>query len=114
MHLLNGSITMDFIGLKNNLKISRILDSSSNHKIAFADDEVLFKIEKFGLTANNIIYAAFGEATHYWNFFPVNQITHAEANHDWGRIPAWRFASVEPVVAKLKASEESLYIGEVV
>jgi hypothetical protein len=40
------------------------------------------------LTANNITYAAFGEAMSYWNFFPVNET-------GWGCIPMWGFGTVE-------------------
>jgi hypothetical protein len=30
-----------------------------------------FRVEKFALTANNITYAAFGEAMNYWGFYPA-------------------------------------------
>jgi len=36
-------------------------------------------IDHFALTANNITYAAFGEAMGYWQFFP--------ASSGWGCIP---------------------------
>jgi hypothetical protein len=44
------------------------------------------KVEQFALTANNVTYAAFGEAMGYWNFFP--------APEGWGRVPVWGFAAV--------------------
>jgi Protein of unknown function (DUF2855) len=44
------------------------------------------RIDAFGLTANNITYAVFGEAMRYWNFFP--------AEDGWGRMPVWGFAEV--------------------
>jgi hypothetical protein len=49
--------------------------------------QVLCRIDKFALTANNITYAVFGEAMQYWNFFPA-------ADSAWGRIPVWGFARV--------------------
>lgn len=49
--------------------------------------QVLLRIAKFAFTANNITYAAFGEAMAYWAFFP--------APAGWGRIPVWGFAEVE-------------------
>lgn len=48
--------------------------------------QALFKIDEFALTANNITYAAFGEAMHYWDFFP--------APEGWGKLPVWGFAEV--------------------
>ena len=44
--------------------------------VALADEplapgEVRVRVERFAYTANNITYAAFGEAMHYWQFFPV-------------------------------------------
>ncbi len=48
--------------------------------------QALLRVERFGLTANNITYAAFGEAMSYWRFFP--------AEDGWGRMPVWGFASV--------------------
>ena len=45
------------------------------------------RVETFGLTANNITYAVFGEAMSYWDFFP--------AEDGWGRVPVWGFAEVE-------------------
>ena len=44
------------------------------------------KTERFALTANNITYAAFGEAMKYWQFFP--------ADEGFGCIPVWGFATV--------------------
>ena len=38
---------------------------------ALAEGEVRWAIRDFALTANNITYAAFGEAMHYWAFFPT-------------------------------------------
>jgi hypothetical protein len=51
-----------------------------------AEDSVRFHIERFALTANNITYAAFGDALGYWDFFP--------ATDGFGRVPAMGFAQV--------------------
>ncbi len=48
--------------------------------------EIRFEIERFAFTANNITYAAFGEAMKYWNFFP--------GRDDHGFVPVWGFATV--------------------
>ena len=55
------------------------------------DGQVRLRIDQFALTANNITYAAFGDAMQYWNFFP--------AEDGWGRIPVWGFATVEASAA---------------
>jgi Protein of unknown function (DUF2855) len=48
--------------------------------------QALLRVERFGLSANNITYAKFGEAMSYWSFFP--------AAEGWGRMPVWGFAEV--------------------
>jgi hypothetical protein len=44
-------------------------------------------VDHFALTANNITYAAFGEAMKYWQFFPSGAA-------DLGCLPVWGFATV--------------------
>ncbi|MBV1900263.1 MAG: DUF2855 family protein [Kordiimonadaceae bacterium] len=51
-----------------------------------AAGDVLLAIDHFAFTANNITYAAFGEAMKYWDFFPVQD--------GWGCVPVWGFADV--------------------
>lgn len=53
---------------------------------ALADGEVLARIDKFALTANNVSYALSGDMIGYWNFFPVEE--------PWGIVPVWGFADV--------------------
>jgi NADPH:quinone reductase-like Zn-dependent oxidoreductase len=50
------------------------------------EGEALLRVERFGLTANNITYAVLGDMLRYWEFFP--------AEEGWGRIPMWGFAAV--------------------
>jgi hypothetical protein len=54
---------------------------------ALAPGEAALAIEAFALTANNITYAAFGDAMRYWDFFPSGQPA-------WGMMPVWGFATV--------------------
>ena len=49
-------------------------------------NEVLLKIDRQALTANNISYATAGDSLHYWAFFPT------EAG--WGRIPGMGWSEV--------------------
>jgi len=51
--------------------------------------EVLLQIDRFGLSANNVTYAALGEAMHYANFFPSAQL-----GGDWSMLPVWAVARV--------------------
>jgi hypothetical protein len=50
------------------------------------DGEVLFAVERFGLSANNVTYAALGDALGYWDLFP--------AGPGWGRVPVWGYLRV--------------------
>jgi hypothetical protein len=45
--------------------------------------EVVFEVERFGLSANNITYALLGDELQYWDLFP--------ADPGWGRIPVWGY-----------------------
>ncbi|MEH6585921.1 MAG: DUF2855 family protein [Halioglobus sp.] len=51
-----------------------------------AENEVVLKIDRLALTANNISYASAGDTLGYWRFFP--------AEDGWGRIPAMGWAQV--------------------
>lgn len=51
-----------------------------------AENDVLLRVERLALTANNISYAATGDSLGYWGFFP--------ADDGWGRIPAMGWAEV--------------------
>ncbi len=48
--------------------------------------DILVKVDRFALTANNVTYGVVGEKIGYWNFFP--------AADGWGVIPVWGFADV--------------------
>jgi hypothetical protein len=48
--------------------------------------QVLFRVDRFALTANNITYAVAGDGLGYWRFFPCEE--------GWGRIPVMGFANV--------------------
>ncbi len=50
------------------------------------ENEVLFEVDRFALTSNNISYAASGDMLGYWQFFPTTD--------GYGRIPAMGYANV--------------------
>ena len=60
--------------------------------------EARLGVRRFALTANNITYAAFGEAMGYWRFFPG-----ADGR---GRLPVWGFAEVT------ESRSEGVAVGE--
>jgi hypothetical protein len=74
----------DFLVKRDELRQCRIAESASPE---LEPGQALLRVDAFGLTANNITYAVFGEAMSYWDFFP--------AEEGWGRVPMWGFAEVE-------------------
>ena len=53
--------------------------------------QVLFRVDRFALTSNNISYASAGDMLDYWGFFPAHSFP---ANERWGRIPAMGYGDV--------------------
>jgi hypothetical protein len=51
-----------------------------------ADGEALLRVDRVGVTANNVTYALLGEGMHYWDFFPTKP--------GWGLVPLWGFGEV--------------------
>lgn len=56
-------------------------------------------LDLLALTANNITYAAFGEAMDYWRFFPAGE-------EGWGIVPVWGFGRV------VQSSHPGVAVGE--
>ncbi|HEY7257400.1 MAG TPA: DUF2855 family protein [Solirubrobacterales bacterium] len=75
---------IDFLVKRDDLRETRIAESETPAPEA---GEALLRVDSFGLTANNVTYAVFGEGMNYWDFFP--------AADGWGRVPMWGFAEVE-------------------
>ena len=76
--------TTEFLVRKNQLQQTRVRESA---EVALQSGQVRLQVERFALTSNNITYAAFGDAMHYWDFYPSGE-------PDWGIIPVWGFAAV--------------------
>lgn len=64
-----------------------------------ADGQIRVGIDAFALTANNITYAAFGDAMGYWRFFPSGE-------DGWAQIPVWGFGQVQ------QSSHPGVAVGE--
>ena len=68
---------------------------------AIEEGEILVKIDRFAITANNITYAVLGDKMGYWQFFPV-----AEDALNWGVLPVWGFADV------VQSKTDGVAVGE--
>ncbi len=83
---------------KDDLFKSRVISSAAPE---LNDGEVLAKVDRFALTANNITYGIVGEKLGYWNFFP--------ADAGWGIIPVWGFADIVETRSPDVKTGERLY-----
>ncbi|MDQ2733585.1 MAG: DUF2855 family protein [Pseudomonadota bacterium] len=77
-------MTTTFAVERANLRRTRWLDLDARPIEVGA---VRMRIDRFSFTSNNVTYAAFGEAMHYWDFYPTAELT-------LGCIPVWGFATV--------------------
>ena len=66
-----------------------------------AEGEAVVRVDAFGLTANNVSYAVFGDLLGYWRFFP--------SDGEWGQVPAWGFATVVDSAADALAEGDRLF-----
>ena len=83
---------------RDNLRETRIEAATPAAQCDLGDGQLRLKVERFALTANNITYAAFGDAMKYWQFYP--------ADETWGCVPVWGFATV------LESRAEGVAVGE--
>jgi hypothetical protein len=88
----------DFLVKRDDLRECRVADSEPP---GLEPGQALLRVERFGLTANNVTYAVMGEAMSYWDFFP--------AAAGWGRVPMWGFAEVERSEAEGVAAGTRVY-----
>jgi hypothetical protein len=52
--------------------------------------EARIHVDAFGLSANNITYAVYGDLMRYWECFPGTE----DDGVSWGRVPVWGFGDV--------------------
>ncbi len=88
----------DFLVKRDDLRECRVAESGAPE---LAAGQALLRVATFGLTANNVTYAVFGDAMKYWDFFP--------APDGWGRLPMWGFAEVERSEAEDVVAGTRLY-----
>lgn len=88
------------------------IDRKDLHRVQFGPDpdaaqpltegQARLAVEHFALTANNITYAALGEAMKYWQFFPAPDAA-------WGCLPVWGFALITESRAEGVAVGQRVY-----
>jgi hypothetical protein len=88
---------MDFLVKRDDLRECRTVERKPAEP---GPGQALLGVSAFGLTANNITYAVFGETMSYWDFFPTED--------GWGRVPVWGFADV--VASRCDGVEEGTRI----
>lgn len=84
---------------KTNLSDLRVTSTATLQDMT---GQILVRIERFGLTANNITYGVVGDRIGYWKFFPT-----AEDSH--GVIPVWGIGIVEHSGVEGITAGERLY-----
>ena len=84
---------MDFVVNRNELTETATIPAPP---LVLNEGDILVRIVKFAFTANNVSYAATGDALGYWKFFPQQNIidsSRVKKNNidsaEWGRIPVW-------------------------
>jgi len=76
----------DFAVSRDDLRSSTVLPLPAPEDVELSPGQVLLRVDNFSITANNITYAAMGDAMRYWEFFP--------AGEGLGRIPAWGYSEI--------------------
>lgn len=72
---------------RHDLRRTRVVPGRDSPASALAPGQLLVRVDRFALTANNVTYGAVGDQLGYWSFFPASEA-------GWGRIPVWGFADV--------------------
>ena len=54
---------------------------------AIGEGQIQLRIDRFGLTANNVTYGLLGDSLDYWRFYPASE-------EGWGRVPVWGYGDV--------------------
>lgn len=68
---------------RSDIRVSRIAATKPR---ALEPGEILFSVERFAVTSNNVSYALSGDFLDYWGFFPTED--------GWGRLPVMGFGIV--------------------
>jgi hypothetical protein len=86
---MTSSASWAFAVSRDNLDKSVVVDGGDTPSPG--SGEVLLRVDRVGLTANNVTYAVLGSAMRYWEFFPPSA---SGLGPEWGLPPLWGFADV--------------------
>ena len=75
-----------FIVNRENFEDCEVVPSAAPLGQGVPEGGALIEVDRFSLTANNILYAVLGDEYHYWDLFPTRQ--------GYGIIPVWGFGDV--------------------
>ena len=75
---------LDFIVKRDDWRQCRFVPAAVESELQ--PGQVLFRVDRFAFTSNNISYAVVGDTLGYWRFFP--------AEEGWGRLPVMGFGDV--------------------
>jgi hypothetical protein len=65
---------------------------------ALGEGQARLRVDRVGLTANNVTYALLGDAMHYWDFFPTRP--------GWGLVPLWGFGEI------VESAIDGVHVGD--
>jgi hypothetical protein len=80
---------------RKNYRETKIVEASAQ---SLADNQIRVKLEKFGLTSNNVSYAVSGDMIGYWKYYP--------AEDPWGKVPVWGIGEV------IESNSDEIAVGE--
>ncbi|MGK2932378.1 MAG: DUF2855 family protein [Solirubrobacterales bacterium] len=89
----------DLLIRRDDLRQGKIRPAPAAEEVDLAPGQALLKIENFSISANNVTYAAMGEAMNYWDFFPSGE-------DEFGRVPAWGYCEV------VRSEHEDVQVGQ--
>lgn len=87
----------DFEVRRDDLRATRLVERDEPSPLE--DGQVRFRIDRFGLTANNVTYGVLGDFLRYWSFYPASA-------DGWGRIPVWGYGDV------VESAADGIGVGE--
>lgn len=89
----------DYVVSRADIRDGSIRPAPVAGEVDLAPGQVLLKIDNFSISANNVTYAAMGEAMNYWKFFP-------SGDESTGLVPAWGYCEV------LRSEHDGLPLGK--
>lgn len=80
---------LDLLVRQDDPRLHRFVEAPAPDPATLTPGDVLVRVEKFGLSANNVTYAVLGksEIVNYFDFFPTEQT-------GWGRVPVWGMGTI--------------------